>query len=116
VEGLVPAIFLVLLYMMHTLGELALSPVGLSLVTKLAPAQIVGFMMGCWFLSSSIAHQAGKHISALTAVEAGETASAVETLAQSMPVFNSVGLFAVGSGVLLLLLAPMISRWMHGIK
>jgi POT family proton-dependent oligopeptide transporter len=116
VEGLVPAIFLVLLYMLHTIGELAISPVGLSLVTKLAPAQIVGFLMGCWFLSSSIAHQAGKHISKFTAVEAGEGVTAVETLSRSMAVFNNVGLFAIGTGVLLLLLAPMISKWMHGIK
>jgi POT family proton-dependent oligopeptide transporter len=54
--------------MLHTLGELTLSPVGLSLVTKLSPAQIVGFLMGIWFLSSSIAHQAGKHIAKLTTV------------------------------------------------
>lgn len=67
--GLVPAIFLITLYLLHTLGELTLSPVGLSLVTKLAPAQIVGFMMGIWFLSSSIAHQGGKHIARLTAVD-----------------------------------------------
>lgn len=77
VAGLVPAIFLVTLYLLHTLGELTLSPVGLSLVTKLAPAQIVGFMMGIWFLSSSIAHQGGKHIAKLTAVdEKGIIASA----------------------------------------
>ncbi len=68
-QGLVPAIFLITLYLLHTLGELTLSPVGLSLVTKLAPAQIVGFMMGIWFLSSSIAHQGGKHIAKLTAVD-----------------------------------------------
>ncbi len=67
--GLVPAIFLITLYLLHTLGELTLSPVGLSLVTKLAPAQIVGFLMGIWFLSSSIAHQGGKHIAKLTAVD-----------------------------------------------
>ncbi len=67
--GLVPAIFLITLYLLHTLGELTLSPVGLSLVTKLAPAQIVGFVMGIWFLSSSIAHQGGKHIAKLTAVD-----------------------------------------------
>ncbi len=74
--GLVPAIFLITLYLLHTLGELTLSPVGLSLVTKLAPAQIVGFVMGIWFLSSSIAHQGGKHIAKLTAVdEAGIVAS-----------------------------------------
>ncbi|MEZ4920546.1 MAG: oligopeptide:H+ symporter [Saprospiraceae bacterium] len=69
VAGLVPAVFLVMLYLLHTLGELSLSPVGLSLVTKLAPSQIVGFLMGIWFLSSSIAHQAGKHIAKLTAVD-----------------------------------------------
>jgi len=116
VNGLVPAMFLIMLYMLHTIGELAISPVGLSLVTKLAPAQIVGFLMGCWFLSSSIAHQAGKHISKFTAVEAGEGVTAVETLERSMTVFNNVGLFAIGTSVLLLLLSPMISKWMHGIK
>lgn len=68
VAGMVPAFFLIMLYLLHTLGELTLSPVGLSLVTKLSPAQIVGYMMGIWFLSSSIAHQAGKHIAKLTAV------------------------------------------------
>lgn len=115
VEGLVPAFFLIMLYLLHTLGELSLSPVGLSLVTKLAPAQIVGFVMGIWFLSSSIAHQAGKHIAKLTAVDAG-TATPVETLAKAMGVFNNIGFFAIGCGVLLLLLGPMISRWMHGIK
>lgn len=70
--GLVPAFFLCMLYLLHTLGELALSPVGLSLVTKLAPVKIVGFLMGIWFLSSSIAHQAGKHIAKLTEVKEWE--------------------------------------------
>lgn len=69
VAGLIPAFFLVALYLLHTLGELALSPVGLSLVTKLAPVKIVAFLMGIWFLSSSIAHQAGKHIARFTAIQ-----------------------------------------------
>jgi POT family proton-dependent oligopeptide transporter len=69
VAGLIPAFFLVALYLLHTLGELTLSPVGLSMVTKLAPMQIVAFLMGIWFLSSSIAHQAGKHIARFTAVK-----------------------------------------------
>lgn len=68
IAGLVPAMFLIFLYLLHTLGELTLSPVGLSLVTKLAPVKIVAFLMGIWFLSSSIAHQAGKHIAKLTTV------------------------------------------------
>jgi proton-dependent oligopeptide transporter, POT family len=66
--GMLPAMFMVLLYLLHTIGELVLSPVGLSLVTKLSPKQMVGFMFGIWFLSSSIAHQAGKHIAKLTTV------------------------------------------------
>lgn len=66
--GMLPAMFMVILYLLHTIGELVLSPVGLSLVTKLSPKQMVGFMFGIWFLSSSIAHQAGKHIAKLTTV------------------------------------------------
>ena len=115
VAGMVPAIFLIMLYLLHTLGELALSPVGLSLVTKLAPREIVGFLMGIWFLSSSIAHQAGKHIARLTAVDP-TAATAEESMNLAMGVFNNIGLFAVGSGVLLFVLGPKISKWMHGIK
>lgn len=70
--GLVGAFFLIMLYLLHTLGELTLSPVGLSLVTKLAPMKIVGFLMGIWFLSSSIAHQGGKHIAKAMAVNEAE--------------------------------------------
>lgn len=112
--GIVPALFLILLYLLHTLGELALSPVGLSLVTKLAPAKVVGFMMGFWFLSSAIAHQAGKWIASETA--APKNATPEQTLALSLEVFNKVGLFALGSGVLLLVLSPVIKKWMHGVK
>mgnify|MGYP000061652884 FL=1 len=68
VAGMIPAFFLILLYLLHTIGELVLSPVGLSLVTKLSPKNMVAFMFGIWFLSSSIAHQGGKHIAKLTTV------------------------------------------------
>jgi POT family proton-dependent oligopeptide transporter len=114
VGGIVPAMFLILLYLLHTLGELSLSPVGLSLVTKLAPAKVVGFMMGFWFLSSAIAHQAGKWIAGETAAD--KNATKEETLNLALGVFNDVGLFALGSGVLLLILSPIIKKWMHGVK
>lgn len=114
VAGIVPLIFLIVLYLLHTLGELALSPVGLSLVTKLAPAKIVGFMMGFWFLSSAIAHQAGKFIAGAMAVDS--KAPPEVRLEKSIEVFNQVGLFALGSGVLLLLLSPVLKKWMHGVK
>ena len=112
--AMIPLTFLLLLYLLHTWGELALSPVGLSLVTKLAPAQIVAFMMGFWFLSSSIAHQAGKLISNMTAVD--KDATKEQSLEQAMRVFNQVGMVAIGSGVLLVILSPIIRKWMHGIK
>jgi POT family proton-dependent oligopeptide transporter len=111
---MVPAIFLILLYLLHTLGELSLSPVGLSLVTKLAPAKIVGFMMGFWFLSSAIAHQAGKWISRATTIE--ESAAPEQKMEAALNVFTYCGLFAIGSALLLLVLSPVLKKWMHGIK
>ncbi|QJW99698.1 peptide MFS transporter [Frigoriglobus tundricola] len=74
VDGVMPLIFLILCYLFHTLGELALSPVGLSLVTKLAPARLVGFMMGFWFLSSAIGLQAGGWIAGESAAPQGRDA------------------------------------------
>ncbi len=114
VDGVMPLIFLIIMYLFHTLGELSLSPVGLSLVTKLAPARIVGFMMGFWFLSSAIGIQAGKWIGGESA--APEGSSRAQTMNQALDVFNNVGLFAIGSGVLLLILAPILRKWMHGIR
>ena len=71
-------------------------------------------MMGFWFLSSAIAHQAGKWIAGATTVDA--KAAAEVRLEASLTVFNQVGLFAVGSGVLLLVLSPVLRRWMHGVR
>ncbi|HHG84791.1 MAG TPA: MFS transporter, partial [Bacteroidetes bacterium] len=111
--GMVPIIFLILGYLLHTLGELCLSPVGLSLVTKLSPAQLVGFVMGIWFLSSSVAHNIGKYIATETA---SDGLSAVDKLPIFTGVFYNVGLFALGASVLLFALSPILKKWMHGIK
>jgi POT family proton-dependent oligopeptide transporter len=113
-NGMMPLMFLILLYLLHTLGELVLSPVGLSLVTKLSPAKIVGFVMGFWFMSSAIAHQAGKWIAGETAADPNATPQ--QTLDLALGVFNKVGFFALGAAVLLLLLSPIIVRWMHGVE
>ena len=119
VDGMVPVIWLILAYLGHTLGELCLSPVGLSLVTKLSPPKIVGLMMGIWFLSSSIAHQAGKFIAQLTSSgEGGDTSKLppTETLTVYTDVFNQVGMIAMGAGVLLVILSPILKKWMHGVR
>ena len=118
-DGLVPVIWLILAYLGHTLGELCISPVGLSLVTKLAPERLVGLMMGIWFLSYSIAHQVGKFIAQLTSSGEGGADTATMTATQTLPiyteVFTNVGMVAIGAGLLLVLLTPAIRKWMHGI-
>ena len=70
--GAIGGVFIVLLYLLHTLGELTLSPVGLSLVTKLSPVKMVGFIMGFWLMSSAVAHQVGAPIARLTSVNETE--------------------------------------------
>ncbi len=114
VDGLVAPMFMVFLYLLHTLGELALSPVGLSMVTKLAPTQIIGFVMGFWMMGSSFAHQAGKTIAQLTVVPEGTPPE--ESLELALSIFNNLGLIAVASGILLMVASIVITKWMHGIK
>ena len=112
-EGMVPMMFLVLAYLLHTLGELCLSPVGLSMVTKLSPTRIVAFVMGFWFLSSSLAHLLGKFIAQETA---SDDLTPVEALAQYSGVFTSVGWYAVIAGVILLVASPVVKKCMHGVE
>jgi len=91
-------------YLMHTIGELCLSPVGLSAMTKLAPARVAGFMMGLWFVSISI----GDYL-------AGKAASMYESL--SLPsLFGTVAAFGVGAAVILVLLIKPTVRLMSGVK
>ncbi|HUI93345.1 MAG TPA: peptide MFS transporter [Chitinivibrionales bacterium] len=118
--GLAPLWSLVLAYLLHTTGELCLSPIGLSLVTKLSPKSIAAFVMGIWFLSSSFAHTIGAEISKLTSQPAEASAAAVIAPAHGLQlyagVFWNVGLIAIGAGVVLFLLVPVLKRWMHGVK
>jgi POT family proton-dependent oligopeptide transporter len=102
-----PAYFLVLTYLVHTFGELCLSPVGLSTVTKLAPARYVGQMMGVWFLASSL----GK-------LAAGLIAGSFDpnNLAMMPGRFLDIVIYGCGVGLLLLALSPRIVRWMGGAR
>ena len=81
-QALVPLLTLVFLYMLHTTGELFLSPIGLSMVTKLSPKNMAGTAMGGWFLSFAIANYAGGIIASLTGGhgDSGETLTAAEGL------------------------------------
>ena len=97
---------LLLTFLLHTTGELCLSPIGLSNVTKLAPRRFVSQMMGAWFLGAAIGNLA-----------AGRIAGRLGSEVASMPAeFLHMTLICAGAGVVVLLLSPLIRRWMGGIR
>ncbi len=110
---------MILVYFFHTTGELCLSPIGLSAVTKLAPKKWVGFCMGAWFLTFANAHLVAAAISSLTGDGGGADGAELtrtEELAQYATVFEQVFYFAIISGAVLLLLSPFIKRLMSGVR
>ena len=129
-EGLqTGVIWIVLIYLLHTLGELCLSPVGLSSVTKLSPQRIVGFMMGMWFFASA----AGNYVASLIAKgTAGDPvlkiAERIYFQVMNLPedtftfnqkngfidVYTDVGLIAIGCGIFLAIITPLLRKLMHG--
>ena len=98
-------IWLVLAYFLHTTGELCLSPVGLSAVTKMAPTRLVGMMMGLWFVSNAAANVLAGIIAGMTGGEEGYER-----------VFTMIVYFAIGAGVVLLMLSPILKKLSHGAK
>jgi len=106
------------LYLIHSVAELCISPVGLSMVTKLSIARIVGLMMGVWFLSISVAQYVAGVIAQVASVETvgGEVTNLKVSLDTYNGVFWTIGLIAAGIGLLLLLISPLIKRWMHGVQ
>jgi POT family proton-dependent oligopeptide transporter len=96
--------WLIMTYLIHTIGELCLSPVGLSVVTKLAHPKFASLMMGVWMLSTFIANIVG-----------GYLASYVESLGANL-VFTYISGFVIVLGVILILLSKPISKMMHGVK
>ncbi|WP_430822342.1 peptide MFS transporter [Brevundimonas intermedia] len=113
----VPLLFLFLTYFFHTIGELCLSPVGLSMITKLSVARVVGMMMGVWFLSSSVAHIVAGLIAKATATDtvAGVVTSPALALETYGSIFGTIGWTGVGVGVFLLLISPLLKKSMAGV-
>jgi POT family proton-dependent oligopeptide transporter len=113
-----PLVLLGLLYMLHTTGELFLSPVGLSEITKLSAPSIVSFMMAVWFMASSIAHFLGGEIAKLagTATVGGEVTDPAAALQTSLDTFNMIGLWGVGIGIGFILISFVIKKWSHGVN
>ncbi len=103
----VSMMFLTLAYLFHTMGELCLSPVGLSYISKLAPTRLLGLMFGVWFLNSAIANKI-----------AGSTGSYIDQISStySMSVFFLIfTIIPIGAGVVLMAMTPLMKKWMHGV-
>ena len=111
-------VWLIGLYFIHSAAELCISPVGLSMITKLSIARIVGLMMGVWFLSISVAQNLAGIIAQVTSVDTigGKVANLKVSLDTYMGTYQQAGLITVGIGVILIVLAPLIKKWMHGVN
>ena len=109
-NGKIPFWTLFMVYVIQSVGELCLSPIGLSMTTKLAPARLTGFAMGCWFLSIAIGNNLAGIFAGKVSGEHGMTVAS----AQSGYNFGFMAL--CGAGVVLFLIAPLIQKLMHGVK
>ena len=106
------------LYLIHSVAELCISPVGLSMITKLSIARIVGLMMGVWFLSISVAQYVAGIVAQVASVETvgGQVTNLRVSLETYNGVFWTIGLTSAAIGALLILISPLIRRWMHGVQ
>ncbi len=110
-ENPTPVIFIFLIYLLHTTGELCLSPVGLSAMNRLAPAHMASIIMGTWFFASATGNFAAGLIARATSSEAASSAGAAKETV--LMVYGKIGWIALGAGVLVLLVSPLVKRLMH---
>jgi len=110
-ENMTPVIFVFLIYLLHTTGELCLSPVGLSAMNRLAPAHMASLIMGTWFFASAT----GNFVAGLIAAATGSEAASGEGAAKEtvLAVYSQIGWIAVGVGVAVIVISPLIKKLMH---
>ena len=112
-DGMVPFAYLIVMYLVISIGELFMSPVGLSKITDLSPKRIVAFMMGIWFLSSAYAFQIVGFISKQLAVESTNVnVGGLETLGIYTDGFLLIAKYALGAGLIVLLFSPLMKKLM----
>lgn len=113
-SALTPVFFIFAIYWVHTMAELMVSPVGLSAMTKLAPARLVGFFMAAWFVYSGIANALSGVIAAAAGAETvgGQIVDVAAAKSGYIQVFSSIGYIGMGVGVVMLLIAPIVKSWM----
>lgn len=114
-EGKVPMIFLVAGYFLFVVGELNMSPVGLSKITELTPKRLVGFMMGIWFMAVAYAFNIGGLIGRSMAINTDDisSVSGMDSLAVYVEGFEGIGMVGLGLGAGALVLAPFLKKLMH---
>jgi POT family proton-dependent oligopeptide transporter len=117
-RGMVSVAWLLAGYVLQTTGELCLSPVGLSMITKLSPKVLVSTVMGGWFLATAFSQYLAAIISQFTGVSSEEGAEQVipppiETVTVYGDVFKQIAIAAIVSGIVCLVLAPLLHKWMH---
>ncbi|MBO6558478.1 MAG: peptide MFS transporter [Pseudomonadales bacterium] len=114
-DGKVAVFWLALMYLLHTTGELCLSPVGLSMVTRLSVAQVGGIMMGVWFLSSAFATYVAGMIAGAMAIgsDGADVSIGLESLSVYVGVFEKLAILAVSIGILLMIVSPWLAKKMH---
>src|SRR5437868_287549 len=106
------------LYLIHSLAELCISPVGLSMITKLSIARVVGLMMVVWFLSISVAQYFAGIVAQFASVDTvgGQVTNLKVSLNTYTHTFTSIAWIAIAAGVLLFFLSWPLKKWMHGVK
>jgi POT family proton-dependent oligopeptide transporter len=109
--------WLVLTYFLHSIGELCISPVGLSMITKLSLARVVGMMMGVWYLSLSVGEYMAGAAAQMASVKTvgGQVTNPELSLHTYLGSFMTGGLWTIGVGVVLLAISPLLKRLMHGV-
>ena len=106
--ALTPVLFVFLIYLLHTMGELCLSPVGLSAMNRLAPLHLASFIMGAWFYMTAVGNFVAGKIGEATGGESGEM-----TQAGTLAIYWQIGIVTVVISVVVLALSPLVKRWMH---
>ena len=110
-DSMVPVLFIFLIYLFHTTGELCLSPVGLSAMNRLAPAHVASLMMGTWFFASATGNFAAGLIAGATGSEAASGEGAGREVV--MAVYSQIGWIAIGVGIAVVVISPLIKKLMH---
>jgi POT family proton-dependent oligopeptide transporter len=103
-----PVIFVFLIYLLQTTGELCLSPVGLSAMNRLAPSHLASLIMGAWFYMTAVGNFVAGKIGEATGGEGGEM-----TKEATLSVYSTIGWWTIGIGVAVLAVSPVIKRLMH---